>query len=542
MSIEREADFIVVGSGLTGVQAAQTLLEAGASVLMVDAGVTANADSQPPPERSFLDLRSSDPSQHRYFLGRGLEAVLTPAGSAGSQLTPPRRFVVDEVERWLPVESHSFCPVESLARGGLGNAWGAGCYFLCVDDLRSAGLPPAEIHAGYQVVADRIGVQGSDDDATPFCGGDIRGLEPAMNMDEGMESLYARYRRARARVLADGITIGRPALAVLTRARDGRSPVDYRNMDFYSDAGGTAYRPPVTLAALAKHPRFAYRGGVVVTRFSEGDERVEVEGLSRDGEDATPVSFRGRKLVLCAGPLGSMRVVARSQGGMDRRFPILTNPCDYLLGWQPARVGRPLGPKTSSFAQLAIFYRPQDADGLVWSGGSLYSFQALMLFRLAREAPVALSLSREIFQLLQTSLVMIGMTYPDWPRDENFLVLRPSGRGPIGDELYAQYSLSDRQVEIRARTLRAVRKNLGRIGCWVLSAVQGRNGFSSHYAGTLPFATRETAFSLAPDGRLYGTRAVYVADASGFNYLPTQGLTWTLMANAHRTAERALER
>jgi hypothetical protein len=37
----------------------------------------------------------------------------------------------------------------------------------------------------------------------------------------------------------------------------------------------------------------------------------------------------------------------------------------------------------------------------------MYSYQALMLFRLAREAPVAMPLSRAVFQYLQSSLVMI---------------------------------------------------------------------------------------------------------------------------------------
>jgi choline dehydrogenase-like flavoprotein len=68
--------------------------------------------------------------------------------------------------------------------------------------------------------------------------------------------------------------------------------------------------------------------------------------------------------------------------------------------------------------------------------------------------------------------------------------------------------------------------------------VRGKNGFSSHYAGTIPYSNEERAFALAPDGRLYGTRSVYVADGSGFRFLPALGLSWTIMANAHRIARR----
>jgi choline dehydrogenase-like flavoprotein len=66
--------------------------------------------------------------------------------------------------------------------------------------------------------------------------------------------------------------------------------------------------------------------------------------------------------------------------------------------------------------------------------------------------------------------------------------------------------------------------------------VRGKNGFSSHYAGTIPHSSEEREFTLAPDGRLHGTRSVYVADGSGFRFLPALGLSWTLMANAHRIA------
>jgi hypothetical protein len=240
--------------------------------------------------------------------------------------------------------------------------------------------------------------------------------------------------------------------------------------------------------------------------------------------------------------MGTMRIVARSLNGMDREFPILTNPCDYLLGIQPARMGKSLGDRASSFAQLALFYQPRGEEHPVYSGGSVYSYQALMLFRLAREAPLSFALSRDLLQFLQTSLLMIGMTYPDWPKRDNFLKLVADPDSPTGDTLTAEYGMSERQELIRARTLRAIRRHMPRVGCWIASAVRGKNGFSSHYAGTIPYSRDEREFSLAPDGRLHGTRRVYVADSSGFRFLPALGLTWTIMANAHRTARGLIDR
>ena len=65
-------------------------------------------------------------------------------------------------------------------------------------------------------------------------------------------------------------------------------------------------------------------------------------------------------------------------------------------------------------------------------------------------------------------------------------------------------------------------------------------GASIHYAGTLPFGTGEGPFRLRPDGRLFESDHVWVADGSGFRYLPAKGLTLSLMANAHLVAQAAL--
>jgi hypothetical protein len=56
----------------------------------------------------------------------------------------------------------------------------------------------------------------------------------------------------------------------------------------------------------------------------------------------------------------------------------------------------------------------------------------------------------------------------------------------------------------------------------------------------LPFSKEEQPLTLASNGRLHGTSNVYVADGSGFTYLPAKGLTFTLMANAHLAALGAM--
>ena len=71
------------------------------------------------------------------------------------------------------------------------------------------------------------------------------------------------------------------------------------------------------------------------------------------------------------------------------------------------------------------------------------------------------------------------------------------------------------------------------MGILPLRLVDPGFGASIHYAGTLPFSGEPANGGLRPDGLLYGTKRVYVADASGFTALPAKGVTLSLMANAH---------
>ena len=94
-------DHVVVGSGMTGAHAAQTLVERGRRVLMLDVGVRETRYAPLVPASDFVTVRESDPEQHRYFLGDRFEGI--PWGAAAHTLTPPRQHLIEGTDRWLPL-------------------------------------------------------------------------------------------------------------------------------------------------------------------------------------------------------------------------------------------------------------------------------------------------------------------------------------------------------------------------------------------------------------------------------------------------------
>jgi hypothetical protein len=109
-----------------------------------------------------------------------------------------------------------------------------------------------------------------------------------------------------------------------------------------------------------------------------------------------------------------------------------------------------------------------------------------------------------------------------------------------GDRLEAHYSLSDEEALKTDRRERQYLKALRILHCYPIKRVYPGYGASIHYGGTLPFSAEEKPYSIGLDGKVQGTKRVFVADGSGFRYLPAKGLTLSLMANAHRTATHAL--
>ena len=73
----------------------------------------------------------------------------------GAQLTPPRKFMMHGIDRWIPLESSTFSPMESLAYGGLGNGWGLGCFVFSGPELEKAGLDHGKMKTAYEVISRR---------------------------------------------------------------------------------------------------------------------------------------------------------------------------------------------------------------------------------------------------------------------------------------------------------------------------------------------------------------------------------------------------
>jgi hypothetical protein len=529
-------DYLVVGSGCSGAMAAQTLVERGAEVAMLDAGIT-NEQAAPIPDKDFLTIRKTEAEQYRYFIGDNAEGVVWGDIGKGAQVTPPRQHMGRMVSKYLPVESKTFLPLESLGYGGLGIGWGLQCWEYSDSDLRRVGLDPKRTSQAYETIANRIGISATKDDAAEYTIGKLRDFQPSPKMDRNSRKIYSKYLSKRNYLHKRGIFIGRTPLALLTKDFKGRKKYSYKDMDFYSDNEQSAWRPWISVNSLKKDPHFTYIGGYLVRSFIEKSDHVEVHCLSI--KDDTPRVFLCRTLILGTGALGSARIVLRSLGKEDTRLQLISCPYTYLSCIQPSLLGKAAESKMVGLAQLSLFLDETKTNSDV-TVASIYSYQSLMLFRLIRQMPFGFKDAKTILRYLSSGLLIVGVHHPDTPTQNKYLKLVKNSKSPTEDQLHISYTLDSAERSQHFRREKTIARRLRKLGVYSLKRVEPGYGSSVHYAGTVPFSESEKPYTLSPSGKLRGTKNVYIADSSGFNYLPAGGLTFTLMANAHMTAENAL--
>ncbi|MEI6817815.1 MAG: hypothetical protein WCL14_14510, partial [Bacteroidota bacterium] len=287
-------DFIVVGSGCTGAMAAQTLIESGAKVAMLDVGNEDTEYSSQIPDKDYNSIRIEEKNQYKYLIGENFEGIPWGDLTTGAQLTPSRKYMVEQVDKYLSIDSKTFNPMESLALGGLGGGWGLGCCIYSKQEMEKVGLEVDSMLKAYLKISERIGISGKKDDASPYTIGHLDNIHPAINIDENFQRINSRYLKSRRYFNKKGFYLGQPGLALITKDMDERRAFRYLDMDFYSDKDKSAYRPWITISELKKNPKFLYIPKSLVIKFQEGTDEVIV--ICKNTETQEEIRYKTKKL------------------------------------------------------------------------------------------------------------------------------------------------------------------------------------------------------------------------------------------------------
>src|SRR5262249_42459943 len=149
-----------------------------------------------------------------------------------------------------------------------------------------------------------------------------------------------RYTRRAEDFHREGIYLGHPRLAVLTRDHGHRLACTYDNLEFFRPRLSAVFTPAFTLEDLVRRGEVEYRPGYLVETYRESKNMVEVCARPLDGGERRV--FRARKLILCLGALNTARVVLRANNDITSRLPLVETPYRYAPLVSLRRIGMPI--------------------------------------------------------------------------------------------------------------------------------------------------------------------------------------------------------
>jgi hypothetical protein len=527
-----ETDILIVGSGCTGVIAAMSLAGSGKRVMLLDPGVGPENAPRFPEEGTFEKIRLSEADQLKLFLGNNGSFFFQESLGTGAQFTSSRKFISEKTDELIPYRSKNFSPMESLATGGLGEGWGLGCCIFSDAEIQACGISPDGFKEHYQWVADRIGISGAKDDAEPFTASALDNIMPAFPTDATNSRLLASYNLRKEKLNRNGFFLGRPSLALTTEKFNNRGPYTGRDLDFYLNENQSAWRPSVEIPRLVSEKNIIHKRGLLVKYFHESESGVEV--FARDIKNNTAVSVSCQRLILATGPLGNARIVAATLApDKEIDFPMLCNPYYYLSFLNMGRLGKSPGEVKTGLAQLSLFH-DQSATEPDIAMASIYSYNSLMFYRVVKELPLAMKNSIPVLRSLLPAMSIAGVHLPA----DNSIGGTMKVRGSLSESPTVEYNypLNSLIKQNHLLRIKKFRKAISSLGVWPLGISDPGMGSSIHYAGTLPMGKTEKYLGIDRSGKLAGSNRVFVADGSGFNYLPAKGITFTLMAWARKVA------
>lgn len=529
---------VVVGSGASGVHFAQSALERGWRVTMLDVGRSAPAAELP--HASFAALKREHPDPAGYFLGRAFEGALFPGAKGEYYGFPPHKgYIFAPLERFA-WRARGFDPLLSFARGGLAQAWTGGSFPFTADETRDFPFAHADLQRCYGVIAQRIGVSGAVDDLAPYLPGHAH-LAPPLDLDEHSRVLLAAYERSKSRLNGKlRCFVGRSRAAVRADDRDGRQGCTNLGRCLWGCPREALYTPSITLRELERHPSFSYVPGRVVTRIdADGANRVRrVRAESLEG--GAELVLDTQHVALAAGTLASAKVLLdslRAHGGVA---PVLTGLMDNRQVLVPfvnfAMLRKRVELDSYQYHQLALGLERPDPRHYVH--GLVTTLKTALIHPIVQSVPFDLASALWIFRNAHAALGLVNVNFHDERRETCSLALEVERDG--SSKLLVRYEPAPEESERIAGALRDVKRALRALGCIAPPGMTHVRpmGASVHYAGVVPMRAERTALCASPRGESYDLAGLHLVDGATFPFLPAKNLTFTLMANAARIAER----
>jgi choline dehydrogenase-like flavoprotein len=526
-------DVCVIGSGPAGGFAAKELTEAGATVVLLEAG-----DEVPPHQ----------------FAGHRWPYEFPRRGAFDERQL---RFYPDDIGRYIRFEGGNRISVDRIrVLGGRSTHWNAVALRFSEEDFREGrhGLEPdwplsyEELAPFYSHVERTIGVCGTREGLAQIPDGEFYGPPPNMRCAE-------RLAQRAARQLGIPVIPVRKAMLV-GQSREGRMPCHYCGHCMQGCEVGAIFTSVNTLIPAArKTGRLTLRSGALVREIEVNREgrAVAVHFIDRRTNKADAV--RASVVVVACGAIESPRLLLNSK---SPRFPNgLANGNDLvgrylhghtiqtLHGYVTPLVGRAVtnDDGATDHATIARFNHLRGTRNYV--GGFMAQLQYAdpsYPHHAGHVAGFGASFKRRVREL-QPALMQMGGFGKVVAHHDNRVTVDPAQTDRHGIPIpVVRFAYGDNDRALWRDMSAALEEIYQKAETELFFKDIQMNGFASHEVGTCRMGAESSTSVLTPFNQAHEVPNLFVVDGSAFVTFPEKNPTLTIMALAVRASRHIAER
>ncbi|HLK20883.1 MAG TPA: GMC family oxidoreductase [Bryobacteraceae bacterium] len=529
----------MIGTGAGGGILAYRLAKAGADVLVINSGgIPAQSEFQnelSPEQKGHVEIRP-----HTTFPVKPemsfVHPLLADAHSRSSVKSP-----ADEFQHY---QIHHV--------NGLQNLWNGICLRYSEDDFANRHsysddcrwpISLADL-AGHYSAAERLGlVVGEPNGLRQFPDGEFYEPREARPIDR-------LFMDSNAGSLGPDIFFLKNRKAVDLRPESERKCVACGNCGRGCRAGSVYKFSTHLLPEIRSLPNFRLLEHARAIRLAAGSDDTDGFSISHvialDERTQQIIEIEADVVIVCAGAIESPRLLLnsfaddRSKTGQVGEFlqdspRVVAGSSLFRLWFHPAHEDRGYGD------HILVGGQTKDSQGERFPFvGQFWSDFLKVPYYLAEMPPLPRLLKETIARQVFKSTVTLILYSPAVPRRENKVVLADAvdrfGQRQVRIVYEKSETEKDRERQLAALARRMLKKASG----YVVDGVRSPAGSSIHYAGTCRMGADPKDGVVDKHLKYFGSRNLYVCDGSVIPVLSEKHPTLTIMALAHRLAERLI--
>ena len=511
---------IVIGSGPAGVFCAQSLIDKGRKVLMLDYGSTLDTATELARKKfaslDRVELLNSDTSEIDSIIPLNQDHMKLSLGSDYPYRLPKH------ATQCFP---QSTALRGSYAMGGFSNVWGSAMLPYRSRELTGWPISENEMAMAYRAVAKYIPICAEHDslsDAFPIYSDSLMN----MRLSRQASALYERLKAKQESLRKNGIYFGKARLAVHLQG--------YESSGSCISCGKCLSGCPRDLIFSTRHllkelirKGLKYQSGYLVRSVNETSTGVAINAFDIHG---TSQKILATRVFLAAGSVNSTEILLRSEGLYNQTIELKDSqyylfPIARPKGF-PNVISEPLNTLCQLFIEIDDPALNQHTSHL-----QIYSYNDFLPQLLKSKMGVFSRLIPEN-ALLSRLMFVQGYLNSEQSGKVNITLKRLTG----SDELSV---IPVTNSNTRASVLATIRK-LQKIShlthtfpiLQMLEIAAPGRGF--HTGGSFPMSDQPSPKNTDTLGRPFLKKRIHLVDSSVFPTIPAQTITFSVMANAYR--------